>query len=254
MQTPEEDSQANAFELIYESEDSVTPHWIYQQEVESMRAAGLAVALSPSKGSKTLLRRGLIIEEEDFPTDPRYLQDGRTYSNYNRIDRWYSRIADLTIPTVFSDFLDAGAAALVEELGWSRTFVKNSVKSLVEDDPLDSVWPDVCFERMLKNFSKNPRQGPYALRQYLAPEHFESEHRYWVMGNQIHHSSGQIPDIVIEAKARLDVFGGVFYTIDATDSLIVEINGGESSDRKTDNTAEDFANWIREAFMSPKFV
>ena len=76
-----------------------------------MRAAGLTVVLSPSKGSKTLLRRGRIIDEEDFPTDPRYLQDGRTYSNYNRIDRWYPRIADLTIPTVFSDCLDAGAAS-----------------------------------------------------------------------------------------------------------------------------------------------
>jgi hypothetical protein len=53
---------------------------------------------------------------------------------------------------------------------------------------------------------------------------------------------------VKEAKARLDAFGGVFYTIDATEALIVEINPGESSDRKTNNTAEDFASWIRAAF------
>jgi hypothetical protein len=236
------------FELIYDSEDGIFPHWLYQQEVETMRAAGLTVALKPSEEATTLLRRGLIIGEEDFPDDPRYLQDGRTYANHGRIDRWYPLIADLTMPTVFCDHLDERAAAVAGELGWSRTFVKNSLKSLVGENPLESVWPDVSFESMLEQFSVNPRKGSYALRQYLPPEHFESERRYWVVGDQIHHSSGRIPGIVKEAKARLDAFGGVFYTIDATEALIVEINPGESSDRKTNNTAEDFASWIRAAF------
>jgi Uma2 family endonuclease len=118
----------------------------------------------------------------------------------------------------------------------------------VEECPLESVWPDVSFEVMQEKFSLNPRKGPYALRQYLPPQHFAEERRYWVMGDQIHHSSGIIPDIVYEAQKRLSIFGGVFYTIDATPDMIVEINGGESSDRKTDNTAEDFARWIKEAF------
>jgi hypothetical protein len=237
-----------SFELIYDSEDDIIPHWLYQQEVETMRAAGLTVVLKPSKEAKTLLRRGLIIDEEDFPADPRYLQNGRTYSNYSRIDRWYPLIADLTIQTIFCGHLNENAAAAVKELGWTRTFVKNSLKSLVEQDPLESVWPDVAFESMLEQFSRNPRKGPYALRKYLPPEHFEAERRYWVIGDQIYHSSGQIPDIVKEAKARLIAFGGIFYNIDATEDLIVEVNPGESSDRKTDNTAEDFAAWIRAAF------
>lgn len=236
------------FELIYDSEDGIFPHWLYQQEVETMREAGLTVALKPSTEATTLLRRGLIIDEEDFPADPRYLQDGRTYANHGRIDRWYPLIADLTMPTVFCDHLDERAAAVVGELGWSRTFVKNSLKSLVRENALESVWPDVSIESMREQFSANPRKGPYALRQYLPPEHFESERRYWVVGDQIHHSSGRIPGIVKEAKARLDALGGVFYTIDATEALIVEINPGESSDRKTNNTAEDFASWIRAAF------
>jgi len=238
-----------SFELIYDSEDGISPHWLYQQEVETMRAAGLTVALKPSEKATTLLRRGLIIDEEDFPHDPRYLQDGQTYANYGRIDRWYPLIADLTIPTVFCDYLDARAAAAARELGWARAFVKNSYKSLVEENPLESVWPDVSFESMLEQFSKNPRKGPYALRQYLPPEHFKGERRYWVIGDQIHHSSGRIPWIVKEAKARLDTFGGIFYTIDATDALVVEINPGESSDRKTNNTAEDFALWVKSAFL-----
>jgi len=239
-----------SFELIYYSEDGELPHWLYQQEVESMRAAGLTVAVKPSAEAETLLRRCLIIDEADFPEDARYLQNGSTYSNYSRTDRWYPLIADLTIPTVFADQLDATAIAMIESLGWSRAFVKNAVKSLVEENPLESVWPDVSFESMREAFSLNPRKGPYALREYLTPDHFEAECRYWVMGNKIHHSSGRIPEIVKEAKARLDAFGGIFYTIDATEDLIVEINPGESSDRKTNNTAEDFASWIRSTFGS----
>jgi hypothetical protein len=52
----------------------------------------------------------------------------------------------------------------------------------------------------------------------------------------------------MEAEKRLRTVGGVFYTIDATPELIVEINPGESSDRKTNNTQDDFIKWIMEAF------
>ena len=215
-----------------------------------MREEGLAVRLMPSAKATRLLRRGLIMDQENYPSDPRYLQDYQTYMNHTHIDRWYPLIADLTIPTLFSDNLDDRAAALVKERNWSRTFVKNSVKSLVGEDPLESVWPDVSFESMLEQFSINPRKGPYALRQYLPSESFKDERRDWVVGDQIHHSGGRIPEIVREAKARLAELKGVFYTIDATEDLIVEINGGESSDRKTDNTAADFASWIKKAFDS----
>lgn len=237
-----------SFELIYDSEDGITPYWLYQQEVETMRETGLTIALQPSEGATKLLRRGRIIDEDEFPKDPRYLQNGRTYANYGRTDHWYPQIADLTIQTIFCDHLDENAIAALKALGWTRTFVKNSCKSLVREDPLESVWPDVPFEVMQEKFSLNPRKGPYALRQYLPPQHFAEERRYWVVGDQVHHSSGIIPDIVYEAQKRLSIFGGVFYTIDATPEVIVEINGGESSDRKTDNTAEDFARWIKEAF------
>ena len=236
------------FELIYQSDEDGEVYWLYHREIETMLAAGLRVSAAPSVSANRLLRRGLIVDEENFPRDPRYIQNGATFSNLTRIDKWHPIISDLTIPTRFCDQLDARAISIVNECGWSRCFVKNSVKSLVEDDPLDSVWPDVPFEVMLEKFSSNPRVGPYALREYLAPGHFVNERRYWVIGDLVHHSSGIIPEIVREAKKRLDVFGGVFYTIDATPELIVEINGGESSDRKTDNKAEDFARWIKEAF------
>jgi hypothetical protein len=237
-----------SFELIYYSESKDEVFWLFQQEVEVMRAAGLTVNLEPSASATRLLRRCPIVDEENFPNDPRYIQDGRTYANLTRIDRWYPLIADLTIPTFFSTQLGDGEAAAAGERGWSRCFIKNSVKSLVQEDPLESVWPDVAFDVMLEKFSVNPRTGPYTLRQYVPPWHFAEERRYWVVGGRVHHSSGKVPDIVHEAKARLAPFGGVFYTIDATPDLIVEINGGESSDRKTDNTAEDFAGWIMQAF------
>jgi len=240
-----------SFELIYQSDADGEIHWLYQREVETMLAAGLEALTEPSRSATRLLRRGLIVDKEDFPKDPRYLQNGKTYSSLTRIDKWYPLLSDLTIPTFFSEQLNEEAIAEAHERGWMRCFVKNAVKSLVEDDPLDSVWPDVSFEAMRDKFSINPRKGPYALRQYLPPENFGLEQRYWVIGDRIHHSSGKIPDIVLEAKIRLTKFGGIFYTIDATPDLIVEINSGESSDRKTDNTAEDFAAWIKQAFVDP---
>jgi hypothetical protein len=236
------------FELIYESEEEGNIHWLYQQEVETMRSSGLTVRTVPSHAATRLLRRGLIVEEEDFPSDSRYIQNGKTFTNLSRIDIWYPIIADLTISTMFCNKLDNEAVSMVRDAGWNRCFIKNSIKSLVDENPLESVWPDVSFESMTEQFTVNPHKGPYAIRQYLPPEYFIDERRYWVVGDNIHHSSLQIPAIVYEAKERLDVFGGVFYAIDATPRMVVEINGGEASDRKTDNTAEDFARWIKHAF------
>lgn len=149
-----------SLELIYDSEDGISPHWIYQQEVESMHAAGLTVVLKPSKDAKTLLRRGLIVDEEDFPDDPRYVQNSQTYASYGRIDRWYPLIADLTIRTFFCDSLEENVAEAVKELGWTRAFVKNSFKSLVEEDPLESVWPDVPLNQCSSSFRKTLGKGP----------------------------------------------------------------------------------------------
>jgi hypothetical protein len=237
-----------SLELIYDSTHLESEPTLYQQEYDSMTKAGVTVKLTPSDEATSLLRRGFIVDESEYPNDPRYIQNAKTYISYCRIDHWYDRIVDLTIPTIFIENLDKAAAIEIKRMGWTRAFIKDGVKSLMREDPLDSVWPDVSFESMLEQFSRNPRKGHYALRKYLPPEHFESERRYWVIGDQVHHSSGRIPGIVKEAKARLDAFGGIFYTIDATDALIVEINPGESSEKKPDNSAEDFASWIREAF------
>jgi len=234
-----------SFEIIYPAEDSGEIYWLFQSEAETMRAAGMVVRTVPSEAATRLLRRSLICDEEDFPSDLRYIQNGRCYANLTRIDRWYPVIENLTIPTMFCDTLGYEAVDLLQRRGWTRCFVKNAVKSLAEDCPLESVWPVVGFDVMREKFAMNPRIGPYALRQYLPPEHFLEERRYWVIGNDIYHSSSRIPNIVYQAKKRLDIFGGVFYTIDATPDIIVEINGGESSDRKTDNTVADFSNWIK---------
>ncbi|MFN5962252.1 MAG: hypothetical protein ACK5CW_12295 [Verrucomicrobiota bacterium] len=238
-----------SFEIIYQSGDDGKVHWLYEREWEVMRESGLAVALEPSSSARSLLRRGLIMwEEEDYPSDPRYLQGAEAYRNFLRIDRWYPIIEPLTIPTVFCAELGASAERLIREQGWRRAFIKDRAKSLVEEDPLESTWPDVSFASMVGKFAQWGQRGPYALRQYLPPDTFAAERRYWVMGKAIHHSSGIIPEIVREAADRLSVLGGIFYTIDATPELIVELNPGESSDRKTNNSAEDFARWIRLAF------
>jgi len=238
-----------AFELIYQDDEDGRIFWLHRNEAKTMRAAGLTVRTKPSRTATTLLRRGPIMDEATCPKDPRYLQSPQIYSNYCCVHRWYEAIADLTIPTVFVNELGAEATKALEARGWKRAFVKNCIKSLVKENPLESVYPDVSFEELERGFAEcsySPR--PFALRQYLPADLFENEKRYWVIGHTIRHSSGKIPEIVREAAARLAVFGGVFYTIDATPDLIVEVNGGESSDRKTDNRAKDFAFWIKEAF------
>ncbi len=238
-----------SFEIIYHA-NTMPPHWLYRKEAPYMRRAGLTVRITPSNRATKLLIRSLIMNEGDYPKDPRYVQNGTIYTNLTRIDRWYSLIKDLTIETVFCENLEHQAEECIQKKGWSRCFVKNSIKSLVAEDPLESCWPNCTFKKLAVEFEKLQTNGPFALRAYLPPDRFKNENRYWVIGDQIHHSSGVIPEIVREAKNRLDVFDGVFYTIDATPDLIVEINGGESSDRKTDNNAEDFAKWIKSAFQS----
>lgn len=237
-----------SFELIYEEDNEGQVFWLLRNEFKTMQEIGLCARTKPSSTATRLLRRGRIVDEENFPKDPRYVQNSQIYGNCCYINRWYPVIEDLTIPTVFCNQLGPEAILLAKQRNWNRVFIKNSVKSLVEENPLDSVWPDVPLEILVQKFSQNPRKGPYALRQYLPPETFEKERRFWVMGNRIHHSSSEVPKIVKEAASRLSQLGGVFYTIDATPELIVEINAGESSDRKTDNRAEDFAQWIKDAF------
>jgi hypothetical protein len=236
------------FEIIYLSNEGGDIDLLYQKEAAAMRAVGLLTRIEPSPSATHLLRRGLILDEDDCPKDSRYLQSARTYADYCRIDRWYPLIEPLTIPTVFCDHLGDSAIELIRARRWSRCFIKSSVKSLVENDPLESVWPNISLETLRDKFSQNSQTGPYALREYYPPERFIEEKRYWVIGGQVHHSSGSIPEIVFAAKDRLDALGGVFYTIDATPSFIVEVNSGESADPKTDNRMEDFADWIRQAF------
>ena len=236
------------FQIVYQEDDEGKIHWLYRNEAETMRKQGLNVGTRPSPTAGKLLRRCLIPNENDYPSDVRYIQSYSDYENHALTERWYYAIQDLTIPTLFCEDLNENTKKLIKDAGWTRAFVKNTIKSLVEEDPLDSVWPDVSFADMRRKFAENPRKGSFALRKYLPEETFKSEKRYWVVGDKLHHSSGNIPDIVCKAWERLKPWGGVFYTIDATENLIVEINGGESADRKTDNTADDFACWIFDAF------
>ena len=102
--------------------------------------------------------------------------------------------------------------------------MKNSIKSLHEVDPELSVWPNTSFFKMKQKFEDFPPIAPgFCIRKYLAPSFFKNEKRYWVMGANIHHSCGKIPEVVREAASRLSVLKGVFYTIDATPELIIEV-------------------------------
>jgi hypothetical protein len=241
-------SKESKFQIVYEAEDE-NIYWLFQREAEMMDKAGVSVCIEPSPSSTDLLLRSRIVAPADFPEDARYIQSREVYYDHLTIARWYPLIKDLTIPTIFCEELNEEASEAIFKEGWEKAFVKNGHKSIVEDSPLDSVWPDVSFESMLKKFSEHAFQGNgFALREYLPMVDFAKERRYWIIGSKIHHSSGNIPNIVKEAANRLKPLGGIFYTIDATPELIVEVNSGETSDRKTDNSAEDFTRWVKEAF------
>ena len=239
-----------SFQIVYQSEenDPNALHWLFHAEARSMEAAGIAVGTAPSAMAKRLLYRGTIIKEGCYPDDSRYIHDEKIYFNYLYRPRWYPVIEDLTIPTFFVDDLDDTTIRQIKNRGWEKVFIKDHAKSCYDDDPQKPVWPITDLKEIKTSIREMGRKSGFSIRRYMNPSCFENERRYWVMNGKIHHSSGIIPSIVREAATRLNRLGGLIYNIDATPELIVEINSGESSDRKTDNTEQDFASWISKAF------
>lgn len=238
-----------SFQIVYEVDPSTGEPCPFPREYEQLKKKGYPVTTNPSDQATRLLYRCPILDKGDYPKDSRYIGNESTYLSYNHMPTWYSLISDLTIPTFFIDDLGPSTIEEIKSRGWERAFIKDTVKSLFMETADPSTWPTTPMDEISKNFDKLGRaELGFCVRKYLEPEVFQNERRYWVMQGRIHHSSGQIPDIVMEAEKRLRTVGGVFYTIDATPELIVEINPGESSDRKTNNTQDDFIKWIMEAF------
>ena len=221
-------------------------------DVEALRNAGFAVGETPLPEATTLIYHGEPIwSEEDYPQDPRYINTWEKCITMRRLSKYYPIIADLCIPTFFAKELNEEVETEIHRRGWQKAFIKNDIKSLEAIEIGASVWPDMPFNTMVQRFAENyPSTGIFAIRQYIEPELIDlQEDRYWIINNHIHYRKPNIPDVVKEAVRRLAPIGNMYYTIDATETQITELNAGEGADRYGDNSPELFASWFAEEFL-----
>lgn len=238
-----------SFQIVYEVDPATGEPCPFPREYEQLKKKGYPVTIHPSDQATRLLYRCPILDKGGYPKDSRYIGNELTYQSYNHMPTWYSLITDLTIPTFFTNELGSRTIEEIKSQGWERAFIKDSAKSLFVESPDPSTWPVTSMAEISKNLKAFGRaEEGFSVREYFDPAHFKDERRYWVMNSRVRHSSSVIPDIVHEAAKRLNQLAGLFYTIDATPEIVVEINSGESSDRKTDNTQDDFIKWIMAAF------
>ncbi len=220
--------QEKVFQIVYakdrDNPSQITPY--FQEESEAMQKVGFLVGTEPMEEATDLIYRSFtIMQEEAYPNDKRYLHSWQENALYHFIDLYYPIIEDLTIE---SFFVDRFALEHIEE-GLSL-FPKHSTKE------------------MMKYFRQEDK--PYAIRRYVEPELLEDDTRYWVLNGKVYRRDNlPIPKVVYEAAERLNRHGGKYYTIDATNEFVIEINPGESSDRHGENTLEVFASWFRDAFL-----
>lgn len=230
------------------SVDDQRPIGVFEEEYKTFAALDIPVGLKPDIDADYLWYRGSMMwSQEQYPKDSRFVNSWKEYIATNCMSIYYPLIKDLTIPTIFVPNLDEYAKVLIQKQKWERVFIKNDIKSLWSIDEYASVWPNNSFEYMLEKFNIFPWRGLFAIRQFVEPQLFIHEERYWVINNQVFSRTGIVPPIVKEAAKRLAPLGSKYYVIDALPNLIVEINPGESSDRGGDNSAEMLAKWFREA-------
>lgn len=235
-------------EIIFPMDENGMIHEYFRDEALAMSQKGIPVGVQPHEISQRLIYRGFVIRTPmDYPSDPRYIQGWKEYTSTRKLSVVYPLISDICIPTFFVNELDATIADRVCKYGWGKAFIKKDGKSLWSDGDLASVWPDHSLDELRTKYEARYPGERYAVRKFLNPELFYKEERYWVIMGKIYHRSGIIPDIVKKAASRLKVLGSHYYTIDAIDDYIVEVNPGESSDRFGENSAELFASWWLDA-------
>jgi hypothetical protein len=237
-------------QIVYQEDEGNKEaiHWLYHEEERAMKDAGIITGIYPSDAATDLIYRGEVLTEEEYPKDPRFVNNVVQYSNYLRIFNWYHAIEELTIESFFTDDLDNSVLEKIKERGWHKAFIKDASKSLAYESIEKCIWPNTSLKEIKEGLSKHKIKGQYTIRKYLEPHFFDEEKRYWIINGNPYHSSGNIPDIVRMTANKLNKFGGRFYVIDATPKLIVEVNPGEPAVRHADNPAEDFAKWLKSEF------
>lgn len=226
-------------------------------EIAAMRRSGLNVSTTPNPEAERLLYRSFIISDKaEFPTDPRYISRWKDYYSTSDMSVYLPLIKDLTIPSFIVQELNKKTTEKIEALGWTRAFVRSSMKSLKymfpeshteEDLP---IWPEVSMERLAEAYREyhDSMKPPYIIRQFIPENMIYQEERYWVINNHAYHRSGNIPEIVSKAVDRLKTLNAPYYVIDAIPEYIIEVNPGVSSDPYPDNIPLYFPKWIKNEF------
>lgn len=239
------------YQIIYASDrnDSHAVHPYYVEEEAAMRRAGIPTGLVPSDNADCLILRSLMITDATrYPQDSRFIHNYEINANYLFMDRYYPYIEDLTMETFFVDKLDDSVVKKIKERGWDKAFIKGDTHALEHIEQGLSIWPNHPFDEMLPYF-EDMKATKYAIRKfYDCPTLDMDYHRYWVINNKIFRNNNVVPDNVKEAARRLSALGGKYFTIDATQEIIIEVNPGECSDRHGENSSELFASWFRDAF------
>lgn len=224
----------------------------FHLEIEALRSVGFTVSSSPSKNAKHLILRGPSLwSETDYPCDNRFVNTWKECEATYRMSIYLPLIEDLSIPTFFCDDLNESTQKEVENRGWDKAFIKKDITSLFCFDDFTSVWPDTSFKKMKDLYALTyPKcTGPYCVREYVSRERVLDENRYWVINHHPYSYNGIVPDCVTKAVERLRILGSLYYTIDATDEFIIEVNPGESSDRGGDNSPEMLASWFAKELL-----
>lgn len=242
----------NKVQIVYSARDTNNSdiHPYFQKEAEAMKRVGFLVGVEPLLEANTLIYKGFAIYSQDnYPQDSRYIQGWKEYHSTMRLSIYYPLIEDISIPTFFVSELNEELLVKMNELGWSKVFIKNDVKSLRNIGTTASVYPDTSLIDIKKGLDYYPVQGCYAIRKCLNPEVFQDEDRYWVLNGKIYFRNNNIPKVVYEAAQKLNQLGSKYYVIDATPNFIVEVNPGECADRYGVNSPELFAKWFKDAFL-----
>ncbi len=245
-------NKERVFQIVYSKDrnntSQIAPY--FQEEAIAMEKEGFLIGIEPIEEATDLIYRGFAItEEEDYPKNQRYIHSWRENALYHFIDLYYPIIEDLTIESFFVDSLDDEALMkAIAEKGWNKAFIKNRSYALEHIEEGLSIFPKHSTEEMMKYFRQEDK--PYAIRRYVEPKLLEDDTRYWVLNGKVYRRDNlPIPKVVYEAAKRLNKYGGKYYTIDATNDFVIEVNPGESSDRHGENSVEVFASWFRNAFL-----
>jgi hypothetical protein len=225
----------------------------FRSDAEIMQEMGINIGTKPMEDATILMYKGFVIlDEEKYPQDPRYLNTFKENINYSFMSVYFPYIADLSIETFFTDELNELVLEEIKKRNWDKAFIKKDTRALENVEEGKSIWPNTSLEEMTKLYEERQITGKYAIRKCIDKEIIDQEERYWVFNGNIYHRHNKIPAVVKEAAKRLDKLGSKYYTIDATPEFVVEVNPGESSDRHAVNSAELFASWIKKEFVDGK--